>query len=314
MASNEIKKVLVTGGAGYIGSVLVPILLDEGYKVNVLDNLRYGGMSLLPNFARSGFSLTIGDVADPETTRQCVNSADAIVHLAAIVGYPACRKDPELARAVNVGGTKNILEARRKSQSLIFASTVSNYGKGEALCKETTPLAPLSVYGQTKTEAEKLVIEAGNSVVYRFATAFGLSPRLRLDLMINDFCYQAVKNRQLIVYEPGFRRAFIHVRDIARSVLFGLENFEAMKGGIFNIGHESMNFTKEKIARIIRKHVEFYLHFADFAEDEDKRDYELDCGKIRDMGFATTISLEEGIDELLKGMRVVDLPHGYSNI
>jgi len=314
MAKKRYRKILVTGGAGFVGSVLVPMMLERGYWVRVVDNLMYGGTMLLPHFINPHFELVVGDITDEGIVRECLADMDAVIHLAAIVGYPACRKNPQLAKAVNVDGTRNLCRERGKDQPIIFASTGSNYGKVEGVCTEETPLNPISEYGVNKTQAEKRTLEAGNSLVYRFATAFGLSPRLRLDLMINDFCYQALTNKQLIVYERHFRRSFVHVRDMARGFIYALENFANMKDSIYNVGHESMNYTKEDVALLIKKHIDYYLHFADIGEDEDKRDYEVSYENIRKAGFNTEITMEEGLIELIKGVHVAQVHNPYSNI
>ena len=307
--------ILVTGGAGYVGSVLLPQLLEKDYQVRVLDNLMYGGLGLLPYFINKNFEFIRGDILDSDTVKESISDVDLIVHLAAIVGFPACRKRPELAKAVNVDGTVNIDECRSKSQPIIFASTISNYGAVETgICTEDTPLNPLTLYGETKTKAEQLLLDSGNVVVYRFATAVGLSPRLRLDLLVNDFVYQALKDKELIVYEKNFKRAFIHVTDMARAILFAIENFERMADNCYNVGSEAMNFTKEEIAFLIKKKIDYYLHFADIGEDPDKRNYKVSYQKIRSLGFETLVSMEEAIDELVKGLQAVDVGNIYSNV
>jgi nucleoside-diphosphate-sugar epimerase len=307
-------KVLVTGAAGYIGSVMVPLLLERGYKVTGFDNLMYGGGSLLPYFINPQFRFIKGDVRDAASLSEAMRQIDAIIHLAAIVGYPACRKRPGLAREVNIGGTRNIITNKAKSQMLIFASTGSNYGRLDEVCTEESPLNPVSLYGITKTEAEKLCLDGNDAVVLRLATAFGLSPRPRLDLLINDFVYQAIVNKQIIVYERRFRRSFIHVRDIANAFLFALEKFDEMKQLSFNVGHESMNYTKEDIALKIREQIPFYLHFAEIGGDEDKRDYEVSYQKIRSLGYTTTITLDQGVEELIAGCAVMHTESKYSNV
>jgi len=308
-------KVLVTGGAGYVGCLLVPQLLERGYKVRVLDNLMYGGNGLLPCCLDPNFEFIKGDVRDPEVVRDAVCDADVIIHLAAIVGYPACKKDPQLAEEVNLGGTVNLNKARSKGQMMIFASTGSNYGHvGEGVCTEDTPLNPLTLYGVTKTEAEKRLLDSGNTIVYRFATAFGLSPRLRLDLMVNDFVYQAVVNRQLIVYEKHFRRTFIHVRDMARSFLFAVGHARQMRDGVFNVGSESVNLTKEDVALMIRERINYFLHFAEIDKDEDQRNYAVDFSRIRNLGFELETPMEQGIEELMRGFQMISIPNPYSNV
>ncbi len=308
-------KILVTGGAGYVGSILLPKLLERGYRVRVLDNLMYGGQGLLPHFINKNFDFIRGDIRDINTVRESISNVDLIIHLAAIVGFPACKKHPDLARTVHIDGTVNIDECRSKNQSIIFASTISNYGAVEtSICTEETSLNPLTLYGETKTKAEKLLLDSGNVVVYRFATAVGLSPRLRLDLLVNDFVYQALKNKQLIIYEKHFKRAFIHVTDMARAILFAIENIDRMLDNVYNIGSEAMNFTKEEIALLIKDKIDYFLHFADIGEDPDKRNYEVSYQKTQSLGFKTAISMEETIDELVGGLQAVDIKNIYSNV
>ena len=310
-------RVLITGGAGYVGSLLVPELMQRGHEVRVLDNLMYGQLSLLHCFIDGKFQFLRGDVRDKDAVSKAVQGVDHVVHLAAIVGAPACRKDERLAWEVNVQGTTNVDGCRRPSQGLILASTGSNYGALDCVCTEETPLNPLSTYGTTKTEAEAHVLRSGNAVVYRFATGFGLSPRLRMDLMINNFVFQAVKNGSLIVYERDFRRTFIHVRDMIRSLVFAVENYDRLvgeMGDVFNVGNEAMNYTKEQVALKIRDRVAFWLHFADVGSDPDKRDYEVAYDKIRSKGFKTAVGLEQGIDELIQGCRMISLRNPFSNV
>lgn len=301
-------KVLVTGGAGYVGCVLVPLLLDRGYQVRVFDNLTFGGRGLLPYLPHPHFEFVKGDICHEATLARALKDADAVIHLAAIVGYPACNKQPSVAHQVNVEGTRNLARLCSRGQPIIFASTGSNYGAlaGE-LCTEETLLNPQSVYGRTKTEAEQVLLEAGNAVCYRFATAFGVSPRMRLDLLINDFVYRAFKERSLILYERSFKRTFIHVRDMGRSFLFALDNFPKMRNQAYNVGSESLNFTKEEIALEIKERIDYYLHFAEIGQDEDKRNYEVSYRKIRALGYETTISLEQGIEELVKAAPALEV-------
>lgn len=309
------KTILVTGGAGYVGTAFIPQALQQGYKVRVIDNLMFGGYALMPSFLHPNFEFIRGDVLDGELMKKALEDADLILHLAAIVGYPACKQDPELAEKTNVGGTLSVLEHRRKDQPIIYASTGSNYGAviGE-ICTEETPLNPLTVYGKTKTEAERLLLEAGNVVCYRFATAFGISARMRLDLLINDFTYKAVKERNLIIYEKTFKRTFIHVFDIARSFLFSIDNLDKMRDQVFNTGNDEMNYSKEEICYLLKEKIDFYLHFAEIGEDEDKRNYEVSYEKIHKLGFDTTITVQEGIDQLIHAYSALDLKREYSNV
>ncbi len=308
------ERIVVTGGAGYVGSVLVPHLLAEGYRVHVVDNLRFGGEALVPNFIHPGFSFTQLDVLEHAALRRELAGADAVVHLAALVGYPACKKWPDEARRTNVDGTRSVLEAAPAEARFLNFSTGSNYGEVVGVCDEDTPLNPLSLYGETKTLAEEACMERPNTVALRFATAFGLSPRLRLDLMINDFTYQALVNRYLLVYERHFRRTFIHVRDMARVVPHLLRAWDGARGQRLNVGHETMNYTKEDIVRLLQSKMDFHLHFADVGSDEDKRDYEVSYARIRGLGFHTEVDIHRGMDELIRGLRLVKIRNPYSNV
>jgi len=308
-------RILVTGGAGYVGSAMIPMLLEKGHKVRVLDNLKFGGQGLLPCTSSRDFELTKGDVGDENALSKALEGMDAVIHLAAIVGYPACKKEPQVAQSTNVDGTMNLLRLRRRDQKILFASTGSIYGSiPDYVCNEDTPRAPITLYGETKAKAEEAILDAGNSVAYRFATAFGVSNRMRLDLMPNDFTYQAVKNRNLIVYEGGFKRTFVHVRDMARSFMFALENWDNVKDDVYNVGHESMNFTKEDVARKIMKFVDFYLHFAEVGKDDDQRNYEVSYEKIRRKGFETTIDLDTGIAELVRACQLISFSNPFANV
>ena len=308
-------RILVTGGAGYVGSTLVPMLLEQGHKVRVYDSLKFGGHGLLPCCQNRFFELMKGDVCDSTGLRKALDGVDAVVHLAAIVGYPACKKEPQVAQNTNVEGTRNLLNLRKADQKVIFASTGSIYGSiPDYVCNEDTPTEPITLYGETKLAAEQMVLAAGNSVAYRYATAFGVSNRMRLDLMPNDFTYQAVKNKNLIVYEGGFKRTFIHVRDMARSIMFALEQWDTVKDDVYNVGHESMNFTKEDIARTVLKHVDYYLHFAEVGSDADQRNYEVSYEKIRAKGFETTIDMDRGIAELARACNLIEFSNPFANV
>jgi nucleoside-diphosphate-sugar epimerase len=308
-------RILVTGGAGYVGSTLVPMLLEQGHRVRVLDTLKFGGLGLLPCCSNRFFELQKGDVCDPAAVRTALDGVDAAIHLAAIVGYPACKKEPQLAQTINVQGTANLLRHRKPDQRVLFASTGSIYGSiPDYVCNEDTPRAPITLYGETKATAEQMVLDAGNSLAYRFATAFGVSNRMRLDLMPNDFTYQAVHNRNLIVYEGGFKRTFVHVRDMARSFIFALERWNEVKDDVYNVGHETMNFTKEDVAKKILEHVDYYLHFAEVGSDADQRNYEVSYEKIRSKGFETTIDLDRGISELVRAARLIEFQSPFANV
>jgi nucleoside-diphosphate-sugar epimerase len=307
-------RILVTGGAGYIGTCLVPLLLERGYDVTVFDALLYGGEPLLPFFRDPRFTFVKGDIRERDSLARTVPGHDVIIHLAAIVGFPACREDPVLAQSTNVGGTRNLAEIATDDQYVLFGSTGSNYGAlVDEICTEETPLNPLSIYGKTKTEAERLLMERRNTTAYRFATAFGISPRLRLDLLINDLTYQAVRQKYIVVYEADFMRTFIHVADIARSFLFAIDNADQMRGQIYNVGNESLNFSKREVCELIAAKTDAYIHYADVGEDADKRNYTVSYAKIREAGFGTISSVEDGIDELVAALQAIRIQNPHSN-
>jgi len=307
-------KILVTGGAGYVGTTLVPQLLDKGYEVTVFDNLMFGGDYILPFFRYKNFRFIEGDVRDEDALWNAAKSADVIIHLAAIVGFPACRKEPDLAKTVNVDGTRNLIKVTSKNQLIIYASTGSNYGALEEVCTEESPLNPLSLYGQTKTLAEKMLMDERTTIGYRFATAFGVSPRMRLDLLINDFTYKAITQGYLVVYEAHFMRTFIHVHDMGRAFILGIENQDKMKNNIYNVGSEKMNYSKKDICELIKEKTGLYVHYADIGEDADKRNYVVSYKKINSLGYDTTVSVEDGIDELAKALRAIKFKTPYSNV
>ena len=305
---------MVTGGAGYVGNVLVRHLLNAGHEVHVLDNLMFGGEAVLSLFIQDKFSFAKCDVRDRATLEKELAGADVVVHLAALVGYPLCKKMPVQAREVNVGGAQNVVDLMPRDALLIYASTGSNYGEVEGICTEESPLNPLSVYGRCKTEAEEICLQREGALALRFATAYGLSPRVRLDLMINDFCWQAIHQRYLVVYEKHFRRTFIHVFDMARAILHMIERIGTHEHQVFNVGHESLNFTKEDIVRLIEKRVDFLVYFAEFGSDEVKRDYEVDYTRLRSTGFETEIDINRGLGELVRGLRFLEVKNPYGNV
>ena len=306
-------KILVTGGAGYVGTTLIPQLLEQGHEVRVLDNLMFGGDPLLPFFRYKTFEFQKGDIRNAEDVRRAAGDRDVVVHLAAIVGYPACRQQPRLAEEVNIHGTENVAAAVSRDQLVLFGSTGSNYGAVEEICTESTPLHPLSLYGQTKTRAESHLLENCSAVAFRFATAFGLSPRLRLDLLINDFAYRAVTEQYLVVYEKTFMRTFIHVHDMGRAFMFAVDHSDKMRGEIFNVGSDLMNYSKQEICEKIQKHVECYVHYADVGEDADKRNYVVSYKKVNEVGYSTLISVEDGVRELLRAFDVIRVGNPYRN-
>ena len=296
-------RILLTGGAGYVGTALIPQLLEKGHRVRVFDNLMFGGDQLLPFFRDPSFEFIKGDIRNIDQLREAVKQQDLDVYLAAIVGYPACRKEPQLAESVNVGGTKNLASIASKDQLVLFGSTGSNYGAVEEICTEETPLNPLSLYGQTKTIAEAHLLEHCSTIAYRFATAFGVSARLRLDLLVNDFTYKAITQGYLVVYERHFMRTFIHVHDMGRAFIFAIDNVDKMRQQVYNIGSSDMNYSKEDICRLIGEKTGAYIHlYADVGEDADKRNYVVSYDKINKLGYSTSITVQQGIDELVKAL------------
>ncbi len=307
-------KVLITGGAGYIGSVLAPMILSEGHEVTIFDSFMYGALPLLGFSAHPKLSIIKGDVRDATALARAVKGQDWILHLAAIVGYPACAADPHLSVTTNVDGTKNVLDAMGQGQRLIFASTGSTYGKVQGVASEETPIAPLTLYGKTKRDAEMLIRDSNREhVILRFATVFGSSPRMRIDLLINDFVYQAVHNRQIVLFEGHFRRTFLHSHDGAAVYPFAMANYDRMRGGVFNVGDESMNYTKREIALKIKEYADFYLHEAQIGTDPDQRDYEVNYSRLKSLGFRAKVDLDEGIKELVKILSVTTIANPLRN-
>jgi nucleoside-diphosphate-sugar epimerase len=300
--------VFVTGGAGYLGTTLVPLLLDRGHSVVVFDSFKTSTVPILPFFRNPRFSFVRGDIREKGPLTEAARSADAFVHLAAIVGYPACHRSPEEARSVNVQGTRNVAAAAGRDRPVVFASTSSCYGAVEdALCTEDTPLRPLSLYGETKVEGEEVVRSECNATVYRIATAYGLSPRLRLDLLVNDFVYLALHDRRLRVYEGQYRRSFIHVHDVARAIVLALDKTPEMAGRVFNVGDEVQNLTKLEVCQVIAEILgDVAIETCADGKDADQRDYAVSYARIHSQGFRASISLEAGICELAAALRWID--------
>jgi nucleoside-diphosphate-sugar epimerase len=291
-------RILVTGGGGYLGSTLVPRLLDSGHAVRVLDRFVHDGRHIVHLAPHPLLEIMPGDVRDPWTARSALRKQDAVIHLAALVGYPACVADPEEAKSTNVAGTRAIAKLV-SGRPLVLASTCSVYGRADGLCDEATPTAPLTLYGTTKLEAEAITLDAGGTVL-RFATLFGAAPKLRLDLLVNDFVKQAVYQRYLSVYQAEFRRSFLHVRDAARSCAMVLEQIDRTRETVYNVADERTGMTKQDLAERIRKHVPFDLDLNGDGLDSDQRDYEVASGRIRSLGFTPRYTLDDGIEELVR--------------
>ena len=305
--------ILVTGGAGYIGSLLCPMLLEDGHRVTLLDSFMWGVKPILHFSTHPDLRIVGEDVRDPSVIEREVPRHDVVIHLAAIVGYPACASDEQLAVSTNVEATRLIADAVSPKQLLLFASTGSTYGQVEnGLATEETPINPLTLYGRTKRDCESIVLEK-DGVCLRFATVFGVSPRLRLDLLVNDFCYQAWHNRVIIVFEGSHRRTFLHARDAAAIYPFALGHASEMRGQVFNVGSTRMNYAKIEVAEKIREQTEYYLHEAAIGEDEDKRDYSVCYEKVESLGYETTINLESGIREVLGIVPYVTLRNEWRN-
>ena len=310
------QKVFVTGGAGYLGSILVPTLLAKGYEVTVLDNLLFNQVCLLDCCAYPGFTFIKGDICNYPLMDELIAKHDIIIPLAAIVGAPACKMNPTLTNLVNDEAHMHIVEKTSKDQLVIFPTTNSGYGIGEkdAYCTEESPLRPISDYGRTKVEVEKAFLDRGNSITFRLATVFGMSPRMRMDLLVNDFTYRAFRDRFITLFEAHFRRNYIHVRDVAKAFVFGLENYERMKGQPFNVGLSTANLTKHQLCEKIKEHVpSLYIHEAAVGEDPDKRDYLVSNDKIESLGWRPDHDLDMGIRELLKGYAILK-PMRYANV
>jgi len=310
------KSVFVTGGAGYIGTALVPLLLEEGYKVTVYDSLIFANGDKMLTFAGDpNFNFVKGDIRDRERLAAAATKHDVVIHLAAYVGYGICREKGEgESREVNIAATRQLASMLSKDQYLLFGSTGSNYGEVIGICTEETPLNPLSIYGRTKTNGERAVMDRPNSTAYRFATAFGVSPRVRLDLLVNDLTFRAMTQKFAVIYEAHFLRTFIHVRDIARSFLFAIRHQQEMAGQVYNVGSNSMNYSKKNVCEIINKHIpDALFHYADVGEDVDKRNYQVSYEKINKLGFETSISLDQGIEELIKCVDLLQVKSPYFN-
>jgi len=310
------EKILITGAAGYIGSVLTPELLKEGYEVIAVDNFMYNQTSLLDCCYNKKFTLIRGDCRDENLISKCIKNVDYIFPLACLTGAPLCDKDPIGARTTNLEAIKMILKIRNKDQRIIFPTSNSGYGIGQEgiYCDEKTPLNPISLYGRLKAEVEKTILETGNSIALRLATAFGISPRMRLDLLVNDFVYRAVNDKYIVLFEAHFKRNYIHIRDVAKAFIHCLNNFEKMKNEPYNIGLDEANLSKRELCEEIKKQIpDFVFVESKIGKDPDKRNYIVSNEKIKKTGFEPRYSLQEGITELIKGYQVIKR-NQFSNI
>ena len=302
------KNILVTGGGGYIGSVLSKSLLDNGFSVTVLDSFRYNQNSLLDCCNDKNFHIIRGDVRDEQILTSSLKNQDFIIHLAALVGAPICNANKNDALTTNFESTKLLLKLRHKNQKILFPCTNSGYGIGEKgkFCTEDTPLRPISFYGQTKVNSEKAILDDGNSISFRLATVFGVSPRMRLDLLVNDFVYKALNDKFIGIFEGHFQRNYIHIRDVVRVFLHGMENFEKMKNQSYNVGLSDANLSKLELCKKIKEHIlDFTYVESHLGQDPDKRDYIVSNEKIENTGFETKFSLDFGIKELIKCYKIL---------
>jgi len=302
------KKILITGGGGYLGSVMTPMFLHSGHSVTVLDNLMYRQTSLVGICHHQRFDVVNGDARNKAALKPLLKDADIVIPLAALVGAPLCDKDPLAATSTNLDAVKMALAMMGKDQWMLLPNTNSGYGIGEseAMCTEETPLNPISLYGRDKVAAEAAALERENALSFRLATVFGMSPRPRIDLLVNDFVHRAVTDRTVVLFESHFKRNYIHVRDVARAFLHAFENFETMKGGPYNVGLSDANISKKELCEKIQSHVPSFIFLeAEIGEDPDKRDYIVSNEKIEATGFQPKYSLDDGIKELIKGFRTI---------
>ena len=320
-------KILITGGAGYLGSVITGKMLDSGHNVIVLDKLLFNQTSLLQYTSNPNFKFIYGDVRNETELERLCNEVDVIIPLAAIVGFPACAQDPKLSKEINFQQIVNIVKfTNGKGKKILYPNTNSGYGlgTGQLECTEESPLTPISVYGQTKCEAENFLRTSTDAIVFRLATVFGVSPRMRTDLLVNDFTYKAITDKYIVVFEKSFKRNFIHIQDVANVFLFMLENYDKYKGDVFNVGLSNANLSKQELLEKIQTHVKnFAVSYNDYYEDPDKRDYIVSNTKVELTGWSPKWDIDTGINELIMAYQMIvpkmgaefrnGFPLGYAN-
>jgi len=300
------KKILVTGGAGYIGSKLITRLISLNYKVTVIDVLKFSSNSLNHLFKSKNFLFIKGDVRNKTLMKKLIKKNEFIIPLAALVGAPLCKKNKKEAISVNLESIKYLMKNIGKKNKVIYLTTNSGYGVGEKnkYCDEKSPLNPISLYGKTKVEAEKIVMKYKNSIGFRLATVFGYSYRMRTDLLVNSFVFKSVRDKKLTIYEPHFRRNYIHINDVVEGIIFSIKNFKKLKSNVYNLGLSSANLTKLMLVNKIKKQIKsLKIEIVRNKKDPDQRDYFVSNKKIEKKGFKPKISLDEGIAELLNVLR-----------
>lgn len=300
------KKVLITGGAGYIGSILTELLLNKGYYVTVIDNLIYKQTSLVTFCHNKNFNFILGDVRNENELKQLVISHDIIIPLAAIVGMPACKENPDLTIQVNYEQVRNITKWTTNNQMILIPNTNSQYGSSTEIITEESPFNPLSLYAETKCNAEKSILDSGNGIALRLATVFGSSYRMRTDLLVNDFVYKAINDGYLVLFESHFIRNYIHIRDIANTFLFMIDNYEKCNNNAFNVGLSSANLTKLELSQKIKEYVpDLVIVQNEFKQDFDQRNYMVSNEKLESLGWKPQYTLEDGIEELIKSYKLI---------
>lgn len=308
--------ILVTGGAGYLGSIMVPDLLAAGHKVTVLDNFMYGQTSLNQVCFNPGFDIVKGDVRIESTIVPLLKKADIVIPLAAYVGAPLCSRDPVGAQTINHDAIVMMLRHLSKQQRVLMPTTNSAYGTGDKnhFCTEESPLHPISKYAIDKVAIEKELMQHPNAISFRLATVFGMSPRMRLDLLVNDFTYRAVYDRFVVLFESHFKRNYIHVRDISRVFQHGIAHFEHMRGEIYNVGLSEANVSKYELCERIKKQIPGFVFIeAPVGKDPDQRNYIVSNAKIEATGYKTSVTLDAGLAELIKGYTMIN-NNRYSNV
>jgi len=310
------ENILITGGAGYIGSILTPELVKLGYHVTVVDNFFYGQTGLNHLCSHTNFAVCKQDVRNLEKYKNLIAKADIIIPLAGIVGAPACEKDPYSATSTNKDAVFGLLDMVRHDQLLLMPTTNSAYGHGDDKnhCDEASPLNPISLYAKDKVEIEKKLMQHPCAISLRLATVFGMSPRMRLDLLVNDFVWRAVNDKFVVLFEGHFKRNYIHIRDVVNAFTFCIHHKEAMSGNIYNVGLSDANISKIELCEKIKNHIpDFRFYVDDINKDPDQRNYIVSNAKIESLGYRPNHSLDDGIQELIKGYTMLS-NNKFSNI